>query len=308
MNLFKDYEEVKGKINTYIKEEWDAETGQEKTKQLADAVESANKKVDEFNEKLDFKDRVQGIVDLTAAFGQLSMGINTLSNLKDILDNEDLSTAEKTTQIIMALSTSIPMIVNGLQLIGKSVKIIPSVVAAMLGLTASEVSAAKAAGMLGAKIWSALLPVLPIILGITAAAAVLVGVIYSIVKAYNEDADAAKEAKEQAEAAAEAATQATEEYEKLANAFEKYDKGIKQLKDLTAGTEEYNEALKSANEAAMELIEADNSLAKYATKKNGIITFEKLRELSINKPEEYTKIMVSVLDEIIKEHKDDDID
>ncbi|MDD7756904.1 MAG: hypothetical protein PUJ51_20850 [Clostridiales bacterium] len=242
---------------------------------MADAVESANKKVDEFNEKLDFKDRVQGIVDLTAAFGQLSMGINTLSNLKDILDNEDLSTAEKTTQIIMALSTSIPMIVNGLQLIGKSVKIIPSVVAAMLGLTASEVSAAKAAGMLGAKIWSALLPVLPIILGITAAAAVLVGVIYSIVKAYNEDADAAKKAAEQAKNAAEAATQATEEYEKLASLFEKYDKGIKQLKDLTAGTEEYNEALKSANEAAMELIEADNSLAKYATKKNGIITFEK---------------------------------
>ena len=113
------------------------------------------------------------------------------------------------------------------------------------------------------------------ILGITAAAAILVGTIYSIVKAYNEDADAAKEAKEQAEAAAEAATQATEEYEKLANAFEKYDKGIKQLKDLTAGTEEYNEALKSANEAAMELIEADNSLAKYATKKNGLITFVK---------------------------------
>ena len=116
---------------------------------------------------------------------------------------------------------------------------------------------------------------LPIILGITAAAAILVGTIYSIVKAYNEDADAAKEAKEQAEAAAEAATQVTEEYEKLANAFEKYDKGIKQLKDLTAGTEEYNEALKSANEAAMELIEADNSLAKYATKKNGLITFVK---------------------------------
>lgn len=275
MNLFKDYEEVKGKINTYIKEEWDAETGQEKTKQLADAVENADKKVDEFNEKLDFKDRVQGIVDLTAAFGQLSMGINTLSNLKDILDNEDLSTAEKTTQIIMALSTSIPMIVNGLQLIGKSVKIIPSVVAAMLGLTASEVSAAKAAGTLGTAIWSALLPVLPIILGITAAVAVLVGVIYSIVKAYNEDADAAKKAAEQAKNAAEAATQATEEYEKLASIFEKYDKGIKQLKDLTAGTEEYNEALKSANEAAMELIEADNSLAKYATKKNGIITFEK---------------------------------
>ena len=275
MNLFKDYEEVKGKINTYIKEEWDTETGQEKTKQLADAVENAGKKVDEFNEKLDFKDRIQGIVNLTAAFGQLSMGINTLSNLKDILDDEDLSTAEKTTQIIMALSTSIPMIVNGLQLIGKSVKVIPGVIAGMLGLTASEVSAAKAAGTLGTAIWSALLPVLPIILGITAAVAVLVGVIYSIVKAYNEDADAAKKAAEQAKNAAEAATQATEEYEKLASIFEKYDKGIKQLKDLTAGTEEYNEALKSANEAAMELIEADNSLAKYATKKNGIITFEK---------------------------------
>ena len=37
-------------------------------------------------------------------------------------------------------------------------------------------------------------------------------------------------------------------------------------------------------------------------------SFDKLRDLSINNPEEYTKMMVSVLDEVIKEHKDDDID
>lgn len=37
-------------------------------------------------------------------------------------------------------------------------------------------------------------------------------------------------------------------------------------------------------------------------------SFDKLRDLSINNPEEYTKMMVSVLDEVIKEHKNDDLD
>ncbi len=63
-------------------------------------------------------------------------------------------------------------------------------------------------------------------------------------------------------------------------------RGINPTKTIIEGTKE---ALKSAE------FQNDKS-------------FDKLRELSINKPEEYTKIMVSVLDEIIKEHKDDDID
>ncbi len=67
----------------------------------------------------------------------------------------------------------------------------------------------------------------------------------------------------------------------------KFDKrGINPTKTIIEGTKE---ALKSAE------FQNDKS-------------FDKLRELSINNPEEYTKMMVSVLDEVIKEHKDDDID
>ena len=67
----------------------------------------------------------------------------------------------------------------------------------------------------------------------------------------------------------------------------KYDKrGINPTKTVIEGTKE---ALRSAE------FQNDKS-------------FDKLRDLSINNPEEYTKMMVSVLDEVIKEHKDDDID
>lgn len=67
----------------------------------------------------------------------------------------------------------------------------------------------------------------------------------------------------------------------------KFDKrGINPTKTVIEGTKE---ALKSAE------FQNDKS-------------FDKLRDLSINNPEEYTKMMVSVLDEVIKEHKDDDID
>ena len=37
-------------------------------------------------------------------------------------------------------------------------------------------------------------------------------------------------------------------------------------------------------------------------------SFDELRNLSINNPEEYTKMMISALDEVLKEHKDDDMD
>lgn len=55
------------------------------------------------------------------------------------------------------------------------------------------------------------------------------------------------------------------------------------------------------------IIEGTKEALKSAEFKNDK-SFDKLRDLSINNPEEYTKMMVSVLDEVIKEHKDDDID
>ena len=226
--------------------------------------------------KIQQKKEQQEIAAATRGLSLVLSTITSVSGISDTLKNEDLDRWEKFKSIASVVLVQGFSIAKNWKDIGalfsvggKAATSAISSLAVQLGVVESS---AVAAEMSAGAMWTAMLG--PIALIIAGVAAVGVG-IYALVKAYNADADAAKQAAEQAESAAEAATQATEEYEKLANAFEKYDKGIKQLKDLTAGTEEYNEALKSANEAAMELIETDNSLAKYATKKNGLITFEK---------------------------------
>lgn len=217
--------------------------------------------------------------EIAAATRGLSLVLSTMTSIggiSDTINNEDLDSWEKFKSIASVIVVQGFSIAKNWKDIGalfsvggKAATSAISGLAVQLGVVES---AEVAAGMSAGAMWTAMLgPIALIVAGIAAVG----GGIYALVKAYNADADAAKEAAEQATKTAEIASQATQEYENLANAFEKYDQGIKQLKELTIGTEEYRDALKSANDAAMELIEADNSLAKYATKKNGIITFEK---------------------------------
>ncbi len=217
--------------------------------------------------------------EIAAATRGLSLILSTMSSIGGIsntLKNEDLDSWEKfksIASVVLVQSISIAknwkdigaLFSTGGKIATQSI----TKLAIQLGVVESSAAAAE---MSAGAMWAAVLG--PIALVVAGIAAVTTG-IYLMVKSYNKDADAAKEATEAAKNAAETATQATAEYEKLASLFDKYDKGVEQLKELTAGTKEYNEALKSANEAAMELIESDNSLAKYATKEKGVITFKK---------------------------------
>lgn len=54
---------------------------------------------------------------------------------------------------------------------------------------------------------------------------------------------------------AEAANEAKQSYENLLETINKYDTAVKSLNKLTVGTEAFNDALKSANNEARELIE-----------------------------------------------------
>lgn len=107
-----------------------------------------------------------------------------------------------------------------------------------------------------------------------AALALLAAGIYEIVKAYNADADAAKEAAEAVEHAKEAAQEAADAYNRLNEGLTNYQEGVDALKELTAGTEEYKEALDKANQAVMDLVKADASLAKYVKKRGELYVFE----------------------------------
>ena len=97
-----------------------------------------------------------------------------------------------------------------------------------------------------------------IVVGVVAALAALVAVIGAVNKAladaYNADAIAAEKAENAAKNLGEAYNTVKQEYEDMIAAMENYQSARDALDELTKGTEEYEDALKEANRAAMELI------------------------------------------------------
>lgn len=223
-------------------------------------------------------EQAQAQAQLQAAMQGITAVITLMTSLVGIfetLSNEELSVGEKVKQILTVALAMLPVVIQNFSAFSQ---IIPGVTRGILmfagGLGASTAGVTTLTGAMGA-LWTVLAPILPIILGVTAAIGALIGVVYLCVDAYNADAEAAKKAAEAAKEAAKAANEAKEAYEKLADSFGAYDEAIKKLEELTEGTEEYKEALKSANDQAMELIKANKNLAKYATRdEKGLITFE----------------------------------
>ena len=243
------------------------------TQTLQNKISQVNQDYNNFIGNIKTVQIAQQFVSLAGGIGQLASAFQSLSNIKNILNNEDLDTGEKTLQIIIAITSAIGMLSSGLITIGGAV---PGLITAFTGLSVSEFIAAQGATTLGGALWSALAPILPIILAVGVAIAAVVGVIYACVKAYNADADAAKAAAEASKEAAESAKEAKEAYEELAESFGAYDTAVEKLKTLTEGTDEYKEALQEANSAAMDLISSNQSLAKYATRNSqGLIEFKK---------------------------------
>ena len=133
-------------------------------------------------------------------------------------------------------------------------------------LDAAEVSATASAGAM----WKAILgPIALVIAGITA-----VGVaIYALVKAYNADADAAKEAAEAAKTLTDRYNECKQAAEALQQSVSEYEDAKKALDELTEDAEGYAKALEKANENAKKLIEEYKLFDKY-TIKNGVITID----------------------------------
>lgn len=127
---------------------------------------------------------------------------------------------------------------------------------------------------------ASMLPILIITLAITAAILVLVATIWIIVSAvqalsdaYNKDAIAAEKAKAVAEDLAESYKAIKQEYEDMVATMEEYKTARDALDNLTEGTREWYDAMREANEQAIELMNIYPELHKYATTDdNGLIT------------------------------------
>lgn len=238
--------------------------------QLVGDEQSTGEEETKFFENVDMTSRIQNIVQMTAAVGQLASGIQTLINLGSIWSNEDLTVGEKILQTIMALGTAIPLIITGFTTMKTSLVGL----AVSFGVVGSaEEAATIGAAQFGAAIWTALAPILPIILAVVAAVALLVVGVNAAIKAWNADADAAREAAQAAKEAEESYLKLKEAAEELKKTVSDYNDAKEELKDLKKGTEEYNKALEEANKTAKELMEKYNLYDK-AEYKGGLLTFK----------------------------------
>ena len=224
--------------------------------------------------KIQQKKEQEEIAAATRGLSLILSTITSINGISDTLKNEDLDRWEKFKSI-----TSV-VLVQGIS-IAKNWKDIGSLfsVGAKIGTEAISGLAVKigvvesaevAAGMSAGAMWTAMLG--PIALIVAGIAAVGVG-IYALVKAYNADADAAKQAAEQAEVLTNRYQELQTTAEELKQTISDYSNAIEQMKSLDKQTEEYTTTLEQANKKAKELIETYKLYDKYHIE-NGVITFD----------------------------------
>ena len=224
--------------------------------------------------KIQQKKEQEEIAAATRGLSLILSTITSINGISDTLKNEDLDRWEKFKSIASVV------LVQGFS-IAKNWKDIGSLfsVGAKIGTEAISGLAVKigvvesaevAAGMSASAMWTAMLG--PIALVVGAIAAVGVG-IYALVKAYNADADAAKQAAEQAEVLTNRYQELQTTAEELKQTISDYSNAIEQMKSLDKQTEEYTTTLEQANKKAKELIETYKLYDKYHIE-NGVITFD----------------------------------
>lgn len=220
------------------------------------------------------------------SLSSLVMGISSLKSAFDTLKNPDLSFGEKLLQVTMSLTMAIPALISALRILNvEQLKKIKSDIKE-IGLGAQKIAtnmaevastwlstaankAETGSVLASAAAWVAkqlaMAPVLVITLAIVAAigaviaiSAGLIAVVGAISDAYNKDALAAERAQEAAKNLASEYENTKQAYEEMISAMDNYKSATDALENMTKGTEEYRDALREANEAALDLIAANN--------------------------------------------------
>ena len=258
------------------------------------------------------------------AMASFAMGLNSLKSIQDTLNNTELTSFEKTTQVMMSLGMAIPALITGLKGVGNAFHFVFSAqkkgltgqIAYLLGAKqeiatdkllvigkngevlargkagdAAVVEALKTEGAttvtkldtaatwanIAAKMakywWIGL---------IIAALAALALIIYNVVDAYNDEANAAKRATERAKELKEAYEETKEAADNLKSSIDKYKDAKNAMAGLHKDTVEYKEALLEANEQALALLETYDNLAQFAYRNNDgliVISDEGLDEI-----------------------------
>lgn len=235
------------------------------------------------------KDWANRIVSAGTYLSQLAMAMQAFKSLGNVFQDSDMTAGERLITIFTSLGMLLPTVITLTKaMIGATQLVTISeakeVTVKGLGITASlakaaadkilakaEGEVATATAIANAEIVAGLIALAPYI----ALVAALGVAIYATVKAYNADADAAKEAAAGVEVLSKAYDDAKNAATELKNTINDWDSAVQSIDDLTEGTKEYADAIKTANDKAKELIESQGLFdrSKWYYDDKGIIQF-----------------------------------
>ena len=253
--------------------------------------EAANKEVTNSLETNAYatKDWADKIVSAGTYLSQLAMAMQAFKSIGNVFQDSDMTAGERLITIFTSLGMLLPTVITLTKaMIGATQLVTISeakeVTVKGLGITASlakaaadkilakaEGEVATATAIANAEIVAGLIALAPYI----ALVAALGVAIYATVKAYNADADAAKEAAAGVEVLSKAYDDAKNAATELKNTINDWDSAVQSIDDLTEGTKEYADAIKTANDKAKELIESQGLFdrSKWYYDDKGIIQF-----------------------------------
>ena len=253
--------------------------------------EAANKKVTNSLETNAYatKDWADRIVSAGTYLSQLAMAMQAFKSIGNVFQDSDMTAGERLITIFTSLGMLLPTVITLTKAMTGATQLVTiseakEVTVKGLGITASlakaaadkilakaEGEVATATAIANAEIVAGLIALAPYI----ALVAALGVAIYAAVKAYNADADAAKEAAAGVEVLSKAYDDAKNAATELKNTINDWDSAVQSIDDLTEGTKEYADAIKTANDKAKELIESQDLFdrSKWYYDNKGIIQF-----------------------------------
>ena len=253
--------------------------------------EAANKKVTNSLETNAYatKDWADKIVSAGTYLSQLAMAMQAFKSIGNVFQDSDMTAGERLITIFTSLGMLLPTVITLTKAMTGATQLVTiseakEVTVKGLGITASlakaaadkilakaEGEVATATAIANAEIVAGLIALAPYI----ALVAALGVAIYALVKAYNADADAAKEAAAGVEVLNKAYDDAKNAATELKNTINDWDSAVQSIDDLTEGTKEYADAIKTANDKAKELIESQGLFdrSKWYYDDKGIIQF-----------------------------------
>ena len=187
---------------------------------------------------------IQSITQITGAMSQMVMVGQNIIRIVKIIGDEELSFGDKVGQVISLIVTMAPMAVMAISNISKAMK-------------ALDKSSA-------------------IMMAISAAITILVGIVTIVVSSFQSEEKQMKQNIETANKLSEAYNQLKDSYDSLKTSIEDYESALKAVNKLEKGTMAWKEAIETANEKAKELMESNEDLKQFAETDplTGLITID----------------------------------